>query len=124
MNYLIAKEKKGAGGKMEGKLQVGDTFIIDTCICEDVDVINWYTDQSNKVLVAEHIEEDVNGVWVKDCPYRIDLSEIVKVNLPNEFKVELLKELEKLAEQNIRGWEATFKLKDLYQIVSKFKDRK
>lgn len=71
--------KKGKENKMEGFLKAGDKFIIDTNICQDVDVINWYLEQPDRVLIAKHVEEDVNGVWVEDCPYRIDLSEIEKI---------------------------------------------
>lgn len=64
---------------MPGILNVGDKFIIDTNVCEDSDLIEWYSKQTDKVLVAEHIERDVNGVRVKNCPYRIDLDEIIKI---------------------------------------------
>ena len=72
-------------------IKVGDKFTINRNSCEDMDVLDWYDGQ---VLIAEHVEEESNGVWVEDCDYRIDLNEIELVdtkediaeNVRNHFK--------------------------------------
>ena len=58
-------------------LHIGDKFIIDTNWCDDDDLLDWYTKQENKELIALDIEEESNGVWVEECDYRIDLSDII-----------------------------------------------
>lgn len=58
-------------------IREGEKFRINEGMCNDLDLLEWYDKRENKVLVAQHVEEDTNGVWVKDCPYRIDFSEIM-----------------------------------------------
>ena len=58
-------------------LHIGDKFIIDTNSCDDDDLLDWYAKQENKELIALDIEEESNGVWVEECDYRIDLSDII-----------------------------------------------
>jgi hypothetical protein len=58
-------------------LKAGDRFIIFHS--DDVDLVNWYAEQKNKVLIAKHVEEDTQGVWVGNCGYRIDLGEVQKL---------------------------------------------
>ena len=62
------------------RLEVGDKFIINTFICSDNDVLDWYSTLKSKVLVAKEVDLDTYGVWVDNCNYRIDLNEIEKVN--------------------------------------------
>lgn len=57
-------------------LQKGDKFIIGSW-CKDVELLDWYSDRRSKVLVADKVEEEVNGVWVRGCDFRIDLDEIL-----------------------------------------------
>lgn len=63
------------------RLKVGDKFKVNLHTCNDEDVLEWYQDLPSAVLTAKVVEYDVNGVWVEDCPFRIDLDEIVKLNL-------------------------------------------
>lgn len=58
-------------------MKIGDKFYINTLICEDTDLLDWYHDQDIKLLTANEISKEVNGVWVKECPFRIDLDEII-----------------------------------------------
>jgi len=44
---------------------------------EDDDLSNWLDENKNKPLIVESVEVDSWGIWVKDCPYRIDLDEYV-----------------------------------------------
>ena len=62
------------------RLEVGDKFIINTFICHDEDILDWYSTLKSKVLVAKEVDLDTCGVWVDNCSYRIDLNEIEKVN--------------------------------------------
>lgn len=61
----------------EEPLHVGDKFIITET--DDLDLEEWYDEQEDKILVAKTVEYDAWGVWTENCPYRIDLSEIEKI---------------------------------------------
>lgn len=58
-------------------IKVGDKIKINLNTCQDEDVINWYMDNGDELLTVTEVDEDVNGVWVEGCPYRIDLDEII-----------------------------------------------
>lgn len=60
-------------------LRTGDKIKINILLCQDEDVLNWYMDREDELVTVRHIEEEVNGVWVEDCDYRIDLDEIILV---------------------------------------------
>ena len=73
------------GENMENNnIKVGDRFIIDTNICDDIELLEWYYEQEDKILVAKTIECDVNGIWVKSCDFRIDMNEIILKGDQNE----------------------------------------
>lgn len=63
--------------KKEEPLHVGDKFIITET--DDLELEEWYEEQENKILIARTVEYDSWGVWVDNCDYRIDLSEVEKV---------------------------------------------
>lgn len=69
----------GRTKEVKSMMKAGDRFIIDPLVCEDEDVLEWYENQPEKVLTAEHVEPETNGVWAKGCPYRINLDETEKV---------------------------------------------
>jgi len=58
--------------------KIGDKFKI-SLYSGDGELLDWYADQENDVLIIDHIEFDTWGVWVKDCPYRIDLEDVLLI---------------------------------------------
>lgn len=57
-------------------LKVGDGFKINTITCKDEELLSWYYDQEEEVLVAQEVDEDTNTVWAENCDLRINLNEI------------------------------------------------
>lgn len=67
------------------RLRKGSIFTISD-VCEDVELMEWYDDNDKRLLVADSVELDTNGVWVKDCPFRIDIDEIEIMDFAQALK--------------------------------------
>lgn len=56
-------------------LKKGTIFTISD-YCNDTELMEWYENKDKGLLVVDSIEVDTNGVWVKDCPFRIDIDDV------------------------------------------------
>lgn len=58
-------------------VKVGDKIGINLITCSDIDVMNWYLENGDELVTVKEVDEEVNGVWVEGCDYRIDIGEII-----------------------------------------------
>lgn len=59
-------------------VKIGDKIKINELLCQDNELLDWYDNQANKELEVVSLDFATCGVWVKDCDYRIDMSEILR----------------------------------------------
>lgn len=100
----------------------GDYFYIDTNLCDDDDVLTWYSNRMDKCLKADTVELDSQGIWVEGLSCRIDLNCVVKIK--NTFNQTVSKYSRKLfgcdfqAECNHSAFDADL----LQKLTSEFKN--
>lgn len=58
-------------------LNIGDKIVI--IHDEDSDLAKWYDNQDDKVLTITELEPQSELLWVKDCPYAINMACVLKV---------------------------------------------
>ena len=57
---------------------VGDTIKINTLICSDIDVLDWYEQKENKTLTVNHIDYVAGNVFVDNCEFGLNINEVIK----------------------------------------------
>lgn len=68
------------GGEDEKVISVGDLIEIDTFLCRDTDLLDWYCERDEKHLKVNHIEYQSSMLYVDDCEYAIFIEEVNKVS--------------------------------------------
>ena len=58
---------------------VGDIIEINTIICSDSDVLDWYLCFSDKELKVTHIDYLSQNLYVENCEFGINLNEVNKI---------------------------------------------
>lgn len=54
----------------------GMKFAINIIDCEDEDLLKWLENQPENEFVAEHVEQEANGIWIENCDFRIGFKDI------------------------------------------------
>ena len=65
----------------ENVIKVGDSIWINTLLCNDCDLVEWYFENQSRELKVNHIDYKSANLYVDGCEYGININEVAKARI-------------------------------------------